>query len=97
MTGDELVEFGEVREVRHYDRIVLTLTQIFRRTPGPETTIVVSFEEIADGTLMTFRQTGFDSIERRDGNEEGWRGCLDKLEARVRRLKRDETELRRLH
>ena len=29
---------------------------------------------------MTFRQTGYDDVSRRDQNAEGWRGCFAKLE-----------------
>ena len=29
---------------------------------------------------MTFRQTGYDDVARRDQNAEGWRGCFAKLE-----------------
>jgi hypothetical protein len=33
------------------------------------------------GTEMTFRQSGFDSADSRDGHRDGWSQCFDKLDA----------------
>jgi len=81
-SGDRYRESGVFREIVPFQRLVLTLTQSLD-TPGPETTIVVTFEPADDGgTLMRFHQTGFRSTAHRDGNAEGWRGCFEKLAAR---------------
>ena len=51
--------------------------------PGPETIVTVRFEELGKGlgakTKVTLRQTGFDSIQSRDGHAGGWGECLDLL------------------
>jgi uncharacterized protein YndB with AHSA1/START domain len=62
---------------------VLTLTHVHAGKSGPETNITVTFEDSAGGTRMSFRQTGFDSVEHRDANAEGWQGCFAKLQRRL--------------
>lgn len=85
--GQSFVEFGVLREIVPYQRIVMSLTQFDGGTEGPETLIVVTFEDEPGGrTLMRFRQTGFDTPERRDGVQAGWGTCLDKLAARLVKL-----------
>jgi uncharacterized protein YndB with AHSA1/START domain len=47
--------------------------------PGPETVVTVSFEDLGGKTKVALRQSGFDSIESRDGHAGGWGECLDLL------------------
>jgi uncharacterized protein YndB with AHSA1/START domain len=51
--------------------------------PGPETIVSVGFEELGKDlgakTKVTLHQTGFDSIQSRDGHAGGWGECLDLL------------------
>ena len=65
-------------------RLQLTLTQVDGGQANPETVVTVEFDDVgtpdAPRTRMTFRQTGYDDVMRRDQNAEGWRGCFAKLE-----------------
>lgn len=82
--GHVFTEHGRFVEIDEPNRLVLTLTQVHHDQSGPETIITVTFADSAGGTRMSFRQTGFDSVERRDGNAEGWQGCFEKLLRRLR-------------
>lgn len=42
--------------------------------------MIVAFAERGEQTEMTFRQSGFESMEDRNGHEGGWNECFDKLE-----------------
>lgn len=79
-------ESGRFLEVNEPHRLVFTLTQRESGTIGPETLVVVTFEEDRGGTRMLFRQTGFDSGLRRDDHVEGWGECFDKLKAHLELL-----------
>jgi len=48
--------------------------------PGHETVVTVRFEDLGNRTKITLEQTGFDSMQSRDGHHEGWSQCLDLLE-----------------
>jgi uncharacterized protein YndB with AHSA1/START domain len=51
---------------------------------GGESVLTLTFEPDGAGTLMKFRQEGFDSAESRDGHNQGWNGegaSFDRLEA----------------
>lgn len=82
--GDAHVEYGEFREVVEPERLVFTLTQEDGAgRPGSETLVTVVLAENGPRTEMTFEQTGFASADVRDGNAEGWQGCLDKLDGHL--------------
>ena len=85
-TGHVYFEHGEFGEMVPGKSLALTLTQVDGPHAGPETLVTVTFEPARGGTDMTFRQTGYDSRSRRDGNAEGWQECFDKLAARLARL-----------
>lgn len=53
---------------------------------GPETLITVLFEDLGGKTRLTFIQTGFASIESRDGHADGWSQCFERLESLLSRL-----------
>jgi uncharacterized protein YndB with AHSA1/START domain len=80
--GATFVERGEFVEVVEPERLVFTLVQEFG-TPGPELRVTVQFSETGKTTHMAFRQVGFASDEERDGNADGWAGCILQLEARL--------------
>jgi uncharacterized protein YndB with AHSA1/START domain len=81
--GQRIREHGIYKAIEPFERLILTLTQSVG-PDAPETTIVVTLEvATGGGTLLHFRQTGFDSVAHRDGNAEGWLGCFDKLAARI--------------
>jgi uncharacterized protein YndB with AHSA1/START domain len=44
-----------------------------------DTLVSVHFEADGQGTRLTLSQTGFDSVEARDGHESGWTECLERL------------------
>lgn len=80
-TGHAYYEHGVFREMVPGKSLALTLTQVDGAHIGPETLVTVTFEAARGGTEMTFRQVGYDSSVRRDGNAEGWQECFDKLAA----------------
>ena len=47
--------------------------------PQIESLVTVVFEDLGDKTKMIFQQTGFSSKASRDGHEDGWNECFDKL------------------
>jgi uncharacterized protein YndB with AHSA1/START domain len=80
--GEELAVGGSYRELRAPERLVAT--HAWRNpdgTDGHETLMTVTLAERGGGTEMTFRQSGFDSAESRDGHRDGWSQCFDKLDA----------------
>jgi uncharacterized protein YndB with AHSA1/START domain len=48
--------------------------------PGLETLVNIAFEGQNGKTLMTFRQSEFDTPENCDGHREGWNSAFDRLE-----------------
>jgi uncharacterized protein YndB with AHSA1/START domain len=83
--GKEMSLGGEYREIVEPSRLVFTHVWYNEPKPSPETLVTVTLVERGGKTEMTFRQTGFDSIESRDGHSEGWNECFDKLEELVRK------------
>ena len=51
------------------------------RRPGREMLVTVTFAEEDGKTRMTFHQAAFESVEGRDGHQEGWSSSFDLLEA----------------
>ena len=79
--GTELWLGGVYREIVEPERLVFTHAWLDDKgKPGPETLVTVTLTERGGKTEMTFRQTGFDSVESRDGHAGGWNECFDKLE-----------------
>ncbi len=78
--GKELWLGGEYREIVEPSRLVFTHAWDSEGKPGPETLVTVTLVERGGKTEMTFRQTGFDSVESRQGHSEGWNECFDLLE-----------------
>lgn len=56
-------------------------------SPGPETVVTVTLTERGGKTQMNFRQSGFDSVESRDGHAGGWNECFDKLEEHLAKMR----------
>ena len=81
--GSTYVEHGEFREIVEPERLIFSLMQEDGDHSGPETLVTVTFAEAGEKTEMTFRQTGFDSMEKRAGNAEGWNECFAKLDAHL--------------
>ena len=79
--GKELRVGGVYREIVPPERIVSThVWQNPDGTSGHETLMTVALAAHGDRTEMSFRQTGFESDEDRDGHREGWSECFDRLE-----------------
>jgi uncharacterized protein YndB with AHSA1/START domain len=80
-TGEHLWQSGVIREIHAPDRLVYTFAWDGEEgSPGRETLVTVSFEEDGDGTLMTFRQSPFDTVENREGHRGGWSSTFDRLD-----------------
>ena len=79
--GEELWVGGVYREIVPPERIVSTHAwQNPDGTAGHETLMTVTLAARGDRTEMTFRQTGFQSVEERDGHRDGWSECFARLE-----------------
>lgn len=73
---------GEYREIDAPNRLVFTWTWDEGPSGEVETLITITFREDADGkTTMTFHQTPFISVERRDAHIGGWNSLFNKLGA----------------
>jgi uncharacterized protein YndB with AHSA1/START domain len=82
--GEELWVGGVYREIVPPERIVSTHAwQNPDGTSGHETLMTVDLAARGDRTEMTFRQTGFESVEERDGHRDGWSECFDRLEEQL--------------
>ncbi len=79
--GKELGLGGVYSEIVPPERLVFTHAWDDETgEPGPETIVTVVLTERGGKTEMNFRQTGFASVESRNGHAEGWNECFDKLE-----------------
>jgi uncharacterized protein YndB with AHSA1/START domain len=71
---------GVYREIGEPERIVFTFAwEDADGNPGPELLTTVTFAEEAGKTRLTLRQSGFESIERRDSHLDGWTSCLERF------------------
>jgi uncharacterized protein YndB with AHSA1/START domain len=77
--GEELWLGGVYREVVENKLLVMTHAWDENGKPGHETLVTVRFADLGGKTRVTLEQTGFDSIESRDGHRSGWSECLDIL------------------
>ena len=75
---------GVYREVVEPERLVFThLWLDAQHKPGPETVVTITFTEHDGKTELTLHQTGFKSVEARDGHRGGWTSTLDRFEAYI--------------
>lgn len=78
--GTELWVGGVYQVIDEPKRLVLTHAWLDEHgKAGPETLVTVTFTERAGKTEMVFRQSGFDTVESRDGHAGGWNECFDRL------------------
>ncbi len=71
---------GVYREIDPPQRLVFTFTWDSGPHRGVETLVTITFREDGDGrTAMTFHQTPFTAVERRDAHIGGWNGAFNKL------------------
>lgn len=78
--GVEHVMSGRYREVQPNERLVFSFAWEMDGRPGPETLVTVTFTAQGKGTRLVFRQAFFSSVQERDSHQQGWSGCLDKLQ-----------------
>ena len=78
--GTEHICGGEYREIAPPSKLVFTHAWEDENGEfGSQTLVSVTFSDDNDKTLMHFEQTGFNSVESRDGHEDGWTGAFDNL------------------
>ena len=83
---------GVYREIDPNRRLVFT----YKWDTGPsgelETLVTITFREETGGrTTMTFHQTPFINVERRDSHVGGWSGAFDKLNAYAGKFTKEHT------
>ena len=80
--GRELWQGGIYREVSPPERLVFSMAWDQEDgSPGPETTITLTFEDVGGKTRMIFQQGAFDTVSNRNGHREGWNSAFDRLES----------------
>jgi len=73
---------GEYREIEAPTRLVFTWMWDKGPAGGIETLVTITFRENANGTTtMSFHQTPFATVERRDSHVGGWNSLFNKLAA----------------
>jgi uncharacterized protein YndB with AHSA1/START domain len=86
--GSDLWQGGRFLEIVEQERLVYTFAwDDDDGRPGHEMLITLTFEDYAldpetapkDRTRLTLHQTGFRSVESRDGHASGWGQALDSL------------------
>ncbi len=79
-TGNDLWVGGVYREIVPPERLVFTFAWEEEGERGLETVVTITFAEQGAKTLMTFRQTPFQSAGELDGHRGGWTSCFDRLD-----------------
>jgi uncharacterized protein YndB with AHSA1/START domain len=81
---------GVYREIVPPERLVFTHAWIDASgTRGSETIVTVTLAERNGRTEMTFHQGIFDSVATRDGHQQGWTSCFERLAELPATLARD--------
>jgi uncharacterized protein YndB with AHSA1/START domain len=78
--GRVLTHGGRFREVVPHERLVFTFTWDEEGERGIETTVTMTFADQGGKTLMTLRQTPFQSTGEREGHREGWTSAFERLD-----------------
>jgi len=77
---------GNYRELIEPERMVFTFAwDGDDGKPENEMLITITLAEDVAGTKMTLHQTGFRAVEQRDGHNEGWTSCFDRLDDFLKR------------
>lgn len=80
--GQHIVS-GKFLEIARPTRLAFTWAWEFEDWGGVETIVELDFLADGDGTRLVLVHSKLPSIEARDKHDEGWCGCLDKLENHV--------------
>lgn len=84
--GEDYWQRGTYREIDAPERIVFSFAWEEPEGSSPLTFVTVTFEEKGpEQTLLTFRQTGFPTLEARDSHQGGWGEVLDRFELQLGR------------
>lgn len=77
----DLWQGGTFHEIVPPERVVYTFAWEGQGgQPMRETLITITFEELPGGkTQMDFHQASFDSVQQRDGHDQGWNSSFDRL------------------
>jgi uncharacterized protein YndB with AHSA1/START domain len=75
--GTDAEARGEYRVIDRPSRLVMTWT--FHDDPANQQLLDLSFSEAEGSTTVLMVNSDISTDERRHGQEEGWRGCLDQL------------------
>lgn len=81
MTGSDgktYTAVGVYREIERPHRLVYTWD--WEQESMGETLVTVEFEERGDSTMVVLTHELFPNAEQKDGHEEGWTSCLNRLE-----------------
>ena len=78
--GPDLALGGVYREIVPPERLVFTFAWDEEGERGLETVVTITFEDQGGKTRMTLRQVPFQSTGERDGHNEGWSSCFDRLD-----------------
>ena len=76
--GEEHDVSGVYRKVVPNEELVFTWA--WRSTPERESLVTIQIKPDGDGSLLTLTHERFFDENARDHHQEGWVGCLDKLE-----------------
>lgn len=74
---------GTYREVDPPRRLVFTWDWEEAESSVGETVVTVELREVERGTELVLTHEGFPAAEARDGHEEGWASCLNRLESHL--------------
>lgn len=78
---------GEYREIAPPERLAFTHCWVDEHGhAGPQTLVTVTLTERNGRTEMTFHQGLFESVAARDGHEQGWTSCFERLGELLARL-----------
>jgi uncharacterized protein YndB with AHSA1/START domain len=83
--GHDLGLGGTYREIVPMKRLVMT--HVWDEEPVAETLVTVTFEASGDKTRVTLEQTGFATVQSRDGHTGGWGEALDILAEHLAELR----------
>ena len=86
--GTMICKFGVYREIAAPERLVFTYADENGAGSGPETVVTVTLAERDGRTVLTLRQTGFESAALRDSHDAGWSGAIEHLDGYLRTLEK---------
>ncbi len=78
--GETHTAFGVYREIDRPGRLVYTWDWEESSHAMGETLVTVEFNEVGGATEVVLKHDLFPAPEARDGHEQGWASCLNRLE-----------------